>query len=220
MEMSPYRLPAAGRVGMIVWTNMRSFMARIATVVFGLTVIVWLMSNFTVAFKFVPDNPGSISVMRHIGGLAAWIFAPLGFGNWQAATALLSGFIAKEAVISSLQSIAENGDVAAVLNNNILSAVSFTVFVLLYVPCVSAVGAIRRELGRKLMWVSVFMQLGVAYIVSFMVYWTGRLVTSGNTGLIIAIIVSALIIVTAAIVFCKTRVYRILLRKGRQNAKN
>ena len=212
MEMSPYRLPTAGRVGMIIWTNIKSFLTRVATVVFGLTVIVWILSNFTFAFRYVPQNRGSVSMMQYISGAIAWIFAPLGFGNWRAATALLSGFIAKETIIAALQSIAGTSDIAAVLNNDILCAVSFTVFVLLYVPCVSTVGAIKKELGTKLMWVSIFMQLGIAYIVSFVVYWTGRLITCGKTGLIIGALIVTAILAYIAIVFCKTRKKRILCK--------
>ena len=212
MEMSPYRLPTAGRVGMIIWTNMKSFLTRVATVVFGLTVIVWILSNFTFTFGYVPQNPGQSSMMQNISGLIAWIFKPLGFGNWRAATALLSGFVAKETIIAALQSIAGTNDIAAVLNNDIICAISFVVFVLLYVPCISTVGAIKKELGTKLMWISIFMQLGIAYIVSFVVYWTGRLLTCGNAGLIIGVLILAAIMLYTAVVFCKIKKKRILCK--------
>ncbi len=203
MEMSPYRLPALSRVIMIIWKNIRAFLTRVATVVFGLTVIIWILSNFTFTFRYVPDAPGAVSMMQHIGGLIAWIFAPLGFGNWQAATALLSGFVAKETVIAALQSIAHS-DVSAVLNNDMAAAAAFVVFVLLYVPCVSAVSAIKKEVGARLMWVSVIMQLGIAYAVSFVVYWTGRLFLSGDPGLIAGVLTAAAILAYSAIVLYKS----------------
>lgn len=209
MEMSPYRLPTAGRVGLIIWTNIRAFLTRVATVVFGLTVIIWVLSNFTFTFAYLPAHPGAISMMQAISSLIAWIFAPLGFGNWRAATALLSGFVAKETIIAALEGIAK-ADIASVLGNDPAAAVSFVVFVLLYVPCISAVSAIRKELGAKLMWVSVFMQLGIAYIVSFMVYWIGKLFLGGNLGLIIGVLCAAAVLTYSGIVLYKTAKKRTL----------
>jgi len=171
MEMPPYRLPSARRVGVLIWKNVKLFLSRVATVVFGLSVIIWLLSNFSFALRFVPDAPGARSITETLGVFLAWFFKPLGFGNWQAATALLSGFVAKETVVSTLESLAHGGGIASVLPGGVPSALSFCVFVLLYTPCISAVGAIRKELGAKWMWFSIALSTGVAYLVSFVVYW-------------------------------------------------
>ncbi|GHV00850.1 ferrous iron transporter B [Clostridia bacterium] len=187
MEMPPYRLPTAGRVGRIIWKNVRLFLSRVATVVFGLSVIVWILSNFSFAFRFVPENLNAKSMTEWVGMWLAWLFKPLGFGSWQAATALLSGFVAKETVVSTLESLSGSGGLAAVFGGNKLSALSFCAFVLLYAPCVSAAGAIKQELGRKWMWFSVGLSTGVAYSVSFVVYWIGKLVAVGAWFSLIAV---------------------------------
>jgi ferrous iron transport protein B len=176
MEMPPYRLPTAGRVGRIIWKNVKLFLSRVATVVFGLSVIVWILSNFSFGFRFIPDTPGARSMTEWIGAALAWLFKPLGFGNWRAATAILAGFIAKETAVSTLQSLAGSGGLPSVFGGSALSALSFCVFVLLYAPCVSAAGAVKQELGRKWMWFSIILSTGVAYTASFVVYWTGRLI--------------------------------------------
>jgi ferrous iron transport protein B len=197
MEMPPYRLPTAGRVGRIIWKNVRLFLSRVATVVFGLSVIVWILSNFSFAFRFIPDTPGARSMTECIGSVLAWLFKPLGFGNWRAATAILSGFVAKETVVSTLEGLAGAGGIASVFGGGVLSAVSFCVFVLLYAPCISATGAIRQELGRKWMWFSLGLQTIVAYLTSFVVYLTGRLISAGAffvpTAVLCAVIAAALL---------------------------
>jgi ferrous iron transport protein B len=206
MEMPPYRLPSAGRVGTIIWRNIKVFLTRVATVILGLSVIIWILSNFSFGFAFIPDTPGAHSMMELIAGGIAWIFLPLGFGNWRAATALLSGFIAKESVISTLQAlVGEGGALTAVLDGGVMSALSFTVFVLLYVPCISASGAIGKELGTRWMWFSIALQTAVAYTASFVVYWTGTLLLRGSPALLGGVACAAV-----------TAVLTVRLRKGRR----
>lgn len=150
MELPPYRLPTLSGTLRHLWDKCRGFVGKAGTVIVFLSALIWLMQHLTFALDWT--NQTSISIFGTIGGWLAPLFAPLGFGNWQAAVSLLAGIVAKEAVVSSMSSLYAYGN-AAGLSEALrgaftqASAVSFLVFVLLYMPCVAAFATIRRELG-------------------------------------------------------------------------
>ncbi|MCL2343113.1 MAG: ferrous iron transport protein B [Firmicutes bacterium] len=184
LELPPYRLPSLKNTLRHVWDRVRGFLVRAGTLILMMSVILWFLRSFGPGFRMAADAEHSI--LGALGGLLAPIFTPLGFGAWQAAVALLTGFVAKEAVVASLSMFygfaltASGAAVSAALSGTFgspLAAFAFLVFVLLYVPCVAAVSAIHREMG-SLKWTltSVAWQLICAYGVSLLVYQLGRLV--------------------------------------------
>ena len=205
MEMPPYRWPTAERVWQIIWHNAKVFVVRVGTVIFSLNVIVWLLSNFS--FRgYVPDVGGN-SILQSISRFIAPVFTPLGFGQWQAVTALVSGLVAKEVVISVVGSfggptVLFTGQYAT------LSALTFMVFTLLYIPCIATLTAIGKEIGRKWMFFSLGLQLLVAYVVSLLFHSIGLLFYV-NAGLAVGILIAAVI---AAI--CLGTLVSVLRRKN------
>lgn len=178
MELPNYRLPSAKSVGLLMWEKARDFLQRAFTVIFVATIIIWFLQSFDFKLNWVTDS--SKSLLALVGRFIAPIFSPLGFGNWMAATSLISGFSAKEAVVSTMGVLM--GTSASNLKNALgslftpLTALSFLVFTLLYTPCVAAVATIRRELGSRLMTVAVVvLQCVVAWAAAFVVYQAGRL---------------------------------------------
>jgi ferrous iron transport protein B len=176
MELPNYRLPSAKSVALLLWEKARDFLQRAFTVIFVATILIWFLQTFDTRLNVVGDSADSLLAL--IGRWISPIFAPLGFVDWRVTTALISGFSAKEAVVSTL---------AVLLNTSVanltpalsglfapLSAVSFLVFTLLYTPCVAAVATIRRELGSWLATVGVVvMQCGVAWLAGCLVYQVG-----------------------------------------------
>ncbi len=205
MEMPPYRLPTFERVWQLILNNVKVFIIRVGTVIFALNVIVWVLSNFSFIHGFVPGTSYK-SIFEVIGGFLAPVFRPLGFGNWKAVTSLLSGIVAKEIVISSIESL---GGVSSIFSGDYASAaaLAFMTFTLLYVPCVATLVAIKKETGWKWMLLSLILQLSVAYVFALAVYWAARLFAY-NFGLalgLIIIIPVALIVVYAIYRMIKNR---------------
>ena len=176
MELPNYRFPSAKSVLLLMWEKAEDFLTRAFTVIFMATVIIWFLQTFDLKLNVVSDSTGSI--LAWLGQLFTPIFAPLGFGDWRMITALVSGFTAKEAVVSTF------GVILGVSNEQLhqalhllftpQSAASFLTFCLLYTPCVAAVATIRRELGSKLKTVGVVIaQCAVAWVVAFLVYQIG-----------------------------------------------
>lgn len=178
MELPNYRLPSVKSVALLLWEKARDFLERAFTVIFIATILIWFLQTFDTRLNVVSDSADSLLAL--IGQWIAPVFAPLGFGDWRAATALISGFTAKEAVVSTLAvllntSMAQLGDALAGLFTT-RSAVSFLVFTLLYTPCVAAVATIRRELGSR--WATagvVAMQCGIAWLAGCLIYQLGGL---------------------------------------------
>ena len=137
-----------------------------------MSVVIWLLSNFSL--NGMVDNVND-SILANIGSFIAPIFSPLGFGNWQSSVSLLSGLLAKETVVASM-GVIFGGDLSVTLASHFtaLSAYSFLVFVLLYTPCVSVIGAMKKEYGTKLTLFSVTYQLVLAWVVSFLVFNIGK----------------------------------------------
>ena len=178
MELPNYRMPSAKSVGLLLWEKARDFLERAFTVIFLATIIIWFLQTFDAKLNVVTDSADSLLAM--VGQFIAGIFRPLGFNDWRVATALISGFTAKEAVVSTLAVLlgtntAALGSVLVTLFTP-LSALSFLVFTLLYTPCIAAVATIRRELGSvwKMLGV-VVLQCGVAWLAAMLVYRIGGL---------------------------------------------
>lgn len=174
IELPEYKLPEPKNVFKHTWDKGKGFLKKAGTIIFAMSVIIWFLSNFNFSGLVTDINS---SFLAYIGNFIAPIFSPLGFGNWQAAVSLLTGILAKETVISTM-GIIYGGNLDLILPNyfNFLSALSFMVFVLLYVPCVSTIGALKKEYGAKFTLLSVINQLFIAWIVSYFIYSCGILI--------------------------------------------
>lgn len=173
MELPAYRLPTARNIMMHMWSKASDFIHKAFTVIFLVSIVIWFLQNFDIRFYMVD---ASESIIASIGKLAAPIFAPLGFGSWQAATSLITGITAKEVVISTLSVLAVGSGDAPALSQLFtpLTAFTFLVFCLLYPPCVAALATIRREMNSG--WVTLAMigyQLFAAWCVAFAVRQMG-----------------------------------------------
>ena len=167
MELPNYRLPSLKNVGLLLWEKARDFLQRAFTVIFLATIVIWFLQTFDPRLNVVTDS--SASLLALVGRLLAPLFAPLGFGDWRCVTSLISGFIAKESVVSTLQVLLGGAALSSLFP--LRSAVSFLVFTLLYTPCVAAIATIRRELDSRTATLGVVvMQCSVAWIVSFLAY--------------------------------------------------
>ncbi len=179
MELPPYRWPTPVNVLRRLWDRAKDFLTRAGTLIFAMSVLIWFMQSFSPSFQYVTDS--AVSIFGRLGAFISPIFRPLGFGEWEKGVALLSGLVAKEAVVSTLQVLYSAGDttqLAGILTGHFtpLSAYSFLVFILLYTPCVAAVAALRREMhSRKYTLMAIALELGAAYIVTLLVYQVGRL---------------------------------------------
>ena len=162
MELPNYRLPSAKNVAHLLWDKTKDFVQRAFTVIFLATLVIWFLQTFDFHFTMVENGEGSM--LASVAGWIAPVFRPIGLGSWQVVTALISGFMAKESVIATLE----------VLNAmplfTLASSVSMLVFCLLYTPCVAAVAAIRRELGTKWMLFIILFQCVIAWVVAFVAY--------------------------------------------------
>ena len=162
MELPNYRLPSAKNVAHLLWDKTKDFVQRAFTVIFLATLVIWFLQTFDFHFQMVENGEGSM--LASVAGWIAPIFRPIGLGNWQVVTALISGFMAKESVVATLE----------VLNAmplfTTVTSISMLVFCLLYTPCVAAVAAIRRELGTKWMFFIIAFQCVVAWVVAWIAY--------------------------------------------------
>ncbi|KJZ89211.1 hypothetical protein ClosIBUN13A_CONTIG231g03645 [Clostridium sp. IBUN13A] len=173
LEVPEYKMPTFKSVYKQTVDKASSFLKKAGTVIFAMSVVVWFLSNFN--FNGMVEEVNE-SILASIGNVIAPIFAPLGFGNWQSAVSLLSGLLAKESVLASMEIIFA-GDLSSVLpmHFSTLSAYSFLVFVLLYTPCISVLGTMKKEYGGKFTIMSVLFQLIVAWSVAFLVFNVGTL---------------------------------------------
>ena len=170
MELPNYRMPGAKNVGHLLWDKAKDFLQRAFTVIFVATIVIWFLQTFDLHLNLVTDSRNSILAV--VSGYIAPLFAPLGFGDWRISTALITGFMAKESVVSTLSVLlGKTASLAKILNP--LGAASLLVFCLLYTPCVAAIASIKRELGAR--WASgvVVGQCVIAWIVAFVVRMIG-----------------------------------------------
>ena len=178
MELPNYRFPSAKSVGLLMWEKAKDFLQRAFTVIFTATVIIWFLQSFDLHLNVVSDSADSI--LAALGRLVAPIFAPLGFGDWRMVTALVSGFTAKEAVVSTFGVIlgVSTDQLVSALGSLFtpLSAASFLTFCLLYTPCVAAVATIRRELDSTWKTIGVvLLQCVIAWLAALAVYQIGAM---------------------------------------------
>lgn len=174
IEIPEYKRPKFSSIYKQTKDKAMDFIKKAATIIFAMSVVVWFLSNFSLNGMVSEVNE---SLLASIGGILAPVFSPLGFGNWQSAVSLLSGLLAKESVLASMQVI-YSGDLSVILPEHFtsLSAYAFLVFVLLYTPCISVIGTMKKEYGTKLTVFSIFFQLIVAWIASYLVFNIGGLI--------------------------------------------
>ncbi len=170
MELPNYRLPGAKNVGHLLWDKAKDFLQRAFTVIFLATMVIWFLQRFNLHLNMVSDSKDSILAM--VAGVIAPLFAPMGLADWRISTALITGFLAKESVVSTLSILFGS---TATLTSGItpLSAASLLVFCLLYTPCVAAIASIKRELGGKWAIGVIILQCAIAWIAAFLVYLIG-----------------------------------------------
>ncbi len=167
MELPNYRMPGAKNVGQLLWDKAKDFLQRAFTVIFVATIVIWFLQTFGTHLNVVEDSKNSILAV--VSGYLAPIFGPLGFGDWRISTALLTGFMAKESVVSTLSVLfGSTAQLKGVLTP--LSALSLLVFCLLYTPCVAAIASIKRELGIKWAAGVVISQCVIAWLAAFVVH--------------------------------------------------
>ena len=172
MELPNYRMPGAKNVAQLLWEKAKDFLQRAFTVIFVATIIIWFLQTFDLRFNIVSDSKDSILAV--VAGWIAPIFAPLGFGDWRISTALITGFMAKESVVSTLTVLFGSSTALTTLLTP-LSAVSLLVFCLLYTPCVAAIASVKRELGGKWAAGVVIGQCVIAWLMAGLVYGMGSL---------------------------------------------
>ncbi len=181
MELPPYRFPTIKTLSMHLWDRIKDFAVRAGTILLAASIVIWFLQSFDLNLHMLPPEESGKSLLALVGKFLAPLFVPLGFGFWQASVALVSGFVAKEAVVGTLTILynpATDAAMAGILQEVFtpVSALSFLVFVLLYIPCVAAFSAIRREMNST-KWAigTVAFQTAVAWCASFVVYQFGTL---------------------------------------------
>lgn len=167
MELPNYRMPSGKSVCQLLWEKAKDFLQRAFTVIFVATIVIWFLQTFDTKFNLVENSQDSI--LATIAGFIAPIFKPLGFGDWRISTALITGFMAKESVVSTLSVLLGSGvKITSILTQ--LGAASLIVFCLLYTPCVAAIASIKRELGRKWAYFVVVFQCVIAWIMAYITH--------------------------------------------------
>lgn len=204
LEFPPYRWGGVKRLASVLFENIKTFLVRVGSLLISMNVIVWLLSNFSFTFSYIPESGGA-SMLESLGVILAPLFAPLGFGTWGAASALLAGVIAKEVVISSIAMFnfaSTESQIAASLTNpesmvffaSPSAALSFLVFCLLYCPCISTTAVLGKEIGKKWTAFAVVSQFIVAYIVTLFIYNVARAVESFGLWPVLGILAGLLLI--------------------------
>lgn len=176
IEIPEYKMPKISSIYKQTQDKAMGFLQKASTIIFAMSVVVWFLSNFNLNGMV---NQVDDSILAAIGNVIAPLFKPLGFGNWQSAVSLLSGLLAKESVIASMQVIFA-GDLVQILPNHFtnISAYAFLVFILLYTPCISTLGTMQKEYGTKLTLFSIVFQLVVAWIAAFFVFNLGSFIVN------------------------------------------
>ena len=176
MELPNYRIPSPRNVAQLLWEKAKDFLQRAFTVILIATIAVWFLKNFNFHLNLTEDSHDSILAV--LSGVLAPLFIPVGMGDWRLVTSLISGFMAKESVVSITGLLfTEGAGIAGAISP--LTAVCMLVFCLLYTPCVAAIAAIRREMGRKWAWFTIFWQCGIAWIAALAVRLIGLLLGAG-----------------------------------------
>lgn len=171
MELPNYRMPGMKNVAQLLWEKAKDFITKAFTVILLATIVVWFLQSFDFRLNLVTDS--SESIMAKISSLIAPVFKPIGLGDWRIVTSFISGFMAKESVVSTMEILFGGGITAALTKQ---AAISMLVFSLLYTPCVAAIAAIKRELGAKWAITVVFFQCAIAWLISLIFYQLSLLV--------------------------------------------
>ena len=171
MELPNYRMPGAKNVGHLLWDKAKDFLQRAFTVIFMATLVIWFLQSFDGHLNIVSDSQESI--LATVASVIAPVFAPMGFGDWRISTALITGFMAKESVVSTLE-VLFGGSIGTVITS--LTAASILVFSLLYTPCVAAIASIKRELGTKWAIGVVIWQCVIAWLAALVVHLIGLMI--------------------------------------------
>jgi ferrous iron transport protein B len=166
MELPNYRMPGFRNVFHLLRDKTKDFVERAFTVIFLATIVIWFLQHFSFRLQMV-DPSSNDSILAVVSGLIAPVFSPLGFGDWRLVTALVSGFMAKESVVATIETLSAGTPVTSLMTTG--GAVCYLVFCLLYTPCVAAIAAIRRELGNRYALFVLLLQCGVAWLVAFVV---------------------------------------------------
>lgn len=166
MELPNYRIPGAKSVGRLIWDKAKDFARKAFTIIFLAAIVVWFLQTFDLHLNMVTDSADSL--LAALGGALAPLFKPLGLNDWRIATSLITGFMAKESVVSTLTVLVGNAGIKSLFTTS--TACVFLVFTLLYTPCVAAVASVKRELGGKWAALVVLLQCVIAWIVSFLVH--------------------------------------------------
>ena len=203
MELPAYHWPTLGNVLRSMWERGWSFIKKAGTIILLSTIVIWFLSRFgwvDGSFGMLEEDEISMSILARVGGAIAWIFAPLGWGNWQAAVASITGLVAKENIVATMGTLYGGGELSVwgELARAFTSAsgMSFLIFNLLCAPCFAAIGAIKREMNnRKWTWFAIGYQCGFAYLVALCVYQLWNLF--GGQANVIGVIVSAAVIICA-----------------------
>ena len=205
MELPAYHMPTVGTVLRSMWERGWSFIKKAGTIITLSTILVWFLSYFGFvdgAFTMLTEDQLDQSILATVGNAVCWIFAPLGFGNWQATVASITGLIAKENIVGTLGILYNGGTAASVYTNmaasfTALSGYAFLAFNLLCAPCFAAMGAIKREMNsRKWFWIAIGYQCGFAYLVGLCIYQLGQMFTGHfGIGSVVAIIIVVLFFV-------------------------
>ena len=180
LEFPPYRYGGIKRVVKVLWQNIKQFLIRVGSLLISMNVIVWLLANFSFDFSFVPQS-GKTSMLEGFGKVLSPIFVPLGFGSWGAASALVAGVIAKEVIISSIamfNGVANESQIGQTLHDDAsmvhfaspAAALSFLVFSLLYLPCVSTMVVLSKEIGKKWTFIGIIIQFVIGYLTALFAF--------------------------------------------------
>ena len=210
MELPPYHMPTVGNVLRSMWERGWSFIKKAGTVILLSTIIIWFTSFFGFTdegFRMLEEEELDMSILATIGNAIAWIFAPLGWGNWQAAVASITGLVAKENIVGTMGILYGSGELTAwqalAQAFNGVTGFSFLVFNLLCAPCFAAIGAIKREMNNaKWTWFAIGYQCGFAYVIALMINQFGGLFT-GNVNIFGLIVAIALLVGMIYMLFIK-----------------
>jgi ferrous iron transport protein B len=173
MELPNYRMPSPRSVFQLIWEKAKDFLVKAFTIIFVASILIWFLQTFDTRLNVVTDSADSL--LSLVGSLISPIFAPLGFGDWRLSTALITGFTAKESVVSTLTVLTGSEGLTGLFAGK-WAAFTYLVFTLLYTPCVAAIAAVRRELGRHWAPVVVLLQCGVAWLCAFLFHLLGLLI--------------------------------------------
>lgn len=173
MELPNYRLPGMKNVAKLLWEKSKDFINNAFTVIFVATIVIWFLQKFDIRLNVVQTPQDSILAL--VAGWIAPVFEPLGFGNWQTSTALITGFMAKESIISTLAVLLGDGPGVLTAFFAPTTVVSLLVFILLYTPCIASITSVKRELGRKWALAMVVWQCCIAWIVAYAAHWIALL---------------------------------------------